>query len=348
MELVRGLATRAEVTVLTSLPELYRGIAHRTVRVPSWTGEYRLRVFWQLTLLHRHCTTANDVLICPVPAVPLLSPIPVVPVVHDITPLALHRWHGDQHKLLFWFSLQTIRRAAAVLTDSEHTRSDLRRLRLLPPARVHVAPLGIAVRDCGATSPVVAALKPFVLYVGCMYPHKNLVRLVSAFGRLKGNPQLRLVFAGTDIPQWVDRVRRAVAREGLDNRVVLLGEVSDAELSQLYRESEAFVFPSLYEGFGLPVLEAMANGAPVVCSSTSSVPEIAGDAAAYFDPLNTDDLARAIDLVLSHPALAMRMRQTGRLRAAGYSWKNTVEVAYRVIADVVSRRRPPAPTRPGS
>jgi glycosyltransferase involved in cell wall biosynthesis len=134
-----------------------------------------------------------------------------------------------------------------------------------------------------------------------------------------------------------------VAHEHLENRVVMLGAVSDPDLVTLYRHCEAFVFPSLYEGFGLPVLEAMANGAPVVCSRESSVPEVAGDAAAYFDPRNTDDMTRAISSVLASAERTARMRQEGLRRSEQYSWDRTAEVVHEVLSRAGARRRRHSP-----
>lgn len=342
------LANKAEVTVLSSAPHVFASAVQNAVRIPNWTSGHRLRVVWQMSFMHRYCGRDHDILFCPVPAVPPLSPLPVVSVVHDLTPLVLHSWHGGQQKGLFWLSLQSLRRAAAVLVDSEHTKKDLVRLRLLPASRIRVVPLGAAVTPNVCADEPACSLRPFLLYVGCLYPHKNLLRLISAYKNTCLNSPVRLVLAGTDIPRWVARIRQAIVHEQLEQRVLMLGAVTDAELAGLYRHCEAFVFPSLYEGFGLPVLEAMANGAPVICSRTSSLPEVAGESAVYFDPRSIDDISRAIRSVLTNPVAARQMRQSGLTRSQTYSWDRTADSVYRVLNDVLAARaaKPDAPARP--
>ncbi|MEO0086364.1 MAG: glycosyltransferase family 1 protein [candidate division WOR-3 bacterium] len=337
-QVVVRLARRAEVTVLSPAPRVFDGLVQNVIPIPSWTGGHRSRVLWQLSLMHRYCSRRHDILFCPVPVAPPLSPVPVVSVVHDLTPLILHRWHGTQQKSLFWLSLQSLRRASAVLADSENTRRDFLNLRLVAPNRVRVAPLGSAVKPNVHLDDLAASLRPFVLYVGCLYPHKNLLRLMSAYKQVCLNSSVRLVIAGTDIPVWVSRTRNAIARENLEGRVVMLGEVSDAELAGLYRQCEAFVFPSLYEGFGLPVLEAMSNGAPVVCSNASSLPEVAGDSAVYFDPRDANDIARALMFVLANPAEAGRMRESGHARSLAFSWDRTAEIVFLTLEQVLAGR----------
>lgn len=335
-QIAARLAQRVEVTVLTPAPRVFDGIVQSVIRTPAWTGGHRSRVIWQLSLMHRYCGRRHDILFCPVPVAPPLSPVPVVSVVHDLTPLVLHRRHGSQQKALFWLSLQSLRHAAAVLADSENTRRDFLRLRLLPPERVRVAPLGSAVKPDARSNELAASLRPFVLYAGCLYPHKNLLRLMFAFRQVCFYSPVKLVIAGTDIPVWVLRTRNAIARAGLEGRVIMLGEVTDAELAGLYRQCEAFVFPSLYEGFGLPVLEAMSNGAPVVCSNASSLPEVAGDSAIYFDPRDVNDIARALGFVLANPDAARRMRESGQTRSLGFSWDRTAAIVFATLEQVLT------------
>ncbi|MBM3314723.1 glycosyltransferase family 4 protein [candidate division WOR-3 bacterium] len=335
---VPRLSRRADVTVMTTRPSLLDGSGCRTVRIPEWTRGFRRRTLWQLALGPNLNPDLCDVFLCPVPVAPPLARVPVVSVVHDLTPLALSRWHGEQQKTLFWLGLQSLRWASAVIADSEYTRHDLRQLRLVAPARIQVAPLGPGIERAAGSTSLAVSLKPYVLFVGCLYWQKNLVRLVSAFARLRDHSGLRLVFAGKDFPERVAYIRRTARNHGLEDRVLFLEDVSDSDLSHLYQNCEVFVLPSLYEGFGLPVLEAMTHGAPVVCSRTSSLPEVAGDAAVYFDPCDVDDMARAINLVLSRPGLAAELGRRGIRRAAAYTWDRTADVIYRTAVDVLAGR----------
>jgi glycosyltransferase involved in cell wall biosynthesis len=161
---------------------------------------------------------------------------------------------------------------------------------------------------------------PYVLGVGARIPRKNFVRLIQAHGELakRGLPH-HLVIAGPP-GQSQPEIERAIDDAGTRAKVHVVGYPTDAELTSLYNRAALFVYPSIYEGFGIPVLEAMACGAPVVCSNTSSVPEVAGDAAVLADPTSVPALAEACHRVLTDPALESRLRAAGPARAAQFSW----------------------------
>jgi glycosyltransferase involved in cell wall biosynthesis len=166
----------------------------------------------------------------------------------------------------------------------------------------------------------------FVLYVGNIKPHKNLVRLIEAFDRLRrsGFEDLKLLIIGDEISK-LPALRRAVHSHKLHKHVRFLGYVSDDTLRVLYRLASVFVFPSLYEGFGLPPLEAMASGTPVVTSNQSSMPEVSGDAAVLVDPYDVESIVDGIRRVLSDSALAANLRRRGPERAREFSWAHSVE-----------------------
>ncbi|MGH9348475.1 MAG: glycosyltransferase family 4 protein, partial [Vicinamibacterales bacterium] len=165
----------------------------------------------------------------------------------------------------------------------------------------------------------------FVLYVGNIKPHKNLVRLIEAFDGLRrdGFDDLKLLIIGDEISKW-PALRRAVHRYKLHKHVRFLGFQSDETLASLYRLAAVFVFPSLYEGFGLPPLEAMASGTPVVTSNVSSLPEVAGDAAVLVDPYDAIDIKEGIRRVLTDPVLRAELRCKGIQRARAFSWERSV------------------------
>ncbi|MCX7680618.1 MAG: glycosyltransferase family 4 protein [Anaerolineae bacterium] len=221
---------------------------------------------------------------------------------------------------------RSVARADLVLADSAHTRADLIALLGTPPEKVRVLYSGVEARFCPQpdegelqrlqTRYGVGA-KPYILSVGTLQPRKNYVRLIRAFGQLP-DPQLRLVIAGA--PGWLYQEVLAEAERYCD-RVHILGFVDDRDLPALYRNAVLFAFPSLYEGFGLPVLEAMACGVPVVCSNASSLPEVAGDAALLVDPLDTDGLAQAMALVLADAERRQAMITRGLAQAAQFTWE---------------------------
>ena len=164
-----------------------------------------------------------------------------------------------------------------------------------------------------------AGERPIVLSASAKLPHKNLTRLIEALALLPA-PRPLLVLPGYPTAYEAQLAARA-AQLGVADDVRLLGWVSDEELEGLYAAAAAFVFPSLYEGFGLPVLEAMARGVPVACSDRGALAEVSGDAALHFDPEATESIAAAVGALLGDQALAQRLRELGRTRAAQYSWR---------------------------
>ena len=165
----------------------------------------------------------------------------------------------------------------------------------------------------------------FVLYAGTIKPHKNLVRLIEAFAELRTGEfdELKLLIIGDEISK-LPALRRAVHSHKLHKHVRFLGFLPDETLAALYRLAAVFVFPSLYEGFGLPPLEAMASGTPVVTSNVSSLPEVAGDAAVLVDPYDVDSIVNGVRRVLTDPVLAGELRRKGLVRARDFSWERSV------------------------
>ncbi|MGD2176348.1 MAG: glycosyltransferase family 1 protein [Anaerolineae bacterium] len=222
---------------------------------------------------------------------------------------------------------RSIERADLVLADSAHTRSDLVRLFAVPHDRVQVIYPGVDMRFQPEPEPGESARlqeryaigdRPYVLSVGTLQPRKNYVRLIQAFVRSRASKEMdiQLLIAGGRGWLYGDVLAEAEKHDS----VRLLGFVEDRDLPALYREAALFAFPSLYEGFGLPVLEAMGCGVPVVCSRTSSLPEVAGDAALFVDPLDVDGLEAALTRALEDENLRRRMVERGLVRAARYDW----------------------------
>ena len=223
---------------------------------------------------------------------------------------------------------RSVRRARLILADSESTKRDIVELLGTPPSKVRVVYAGVGPEFKPVTQvDVLAGVRaryslawPFVLNVGTLEPRKNHLRLIRSFAQLlPHHPDLRLVLVGGK--GWLyEDVQAEVARLNLEDRVVFPGFVADADLPALYSLASVFAYPSLYEGFGLPVLEAMACGTPVVCSNASSLPEVAGDAALLVDPTDVDALARALDQALNDQPLRQAMRIRGQSQAARFTW----------------------------
>ncbi len=174
----------------------------------------------------------------------------------------------------------------------------------------------------------------YILYFGSNKPHKNLVTLVEAYATMAAETGARLVIAGYWDAAYPESRRRAEAL-GLGERVRFLGPVDEADAPALYSGATCFVFPSRYEGFGLPVLEAMACGAAVACSNTSSLPQVGGDAALYFAPEDIDGLAHALRRLISDPVLRQTLAQKGLEQARRFSWSRTATQTLEVYRSLV-------------
>jgi glycosyltransferase involved in cell wall biosynthesis len=249
--------------------------------------------------------------------------LPSVLTVHDV----IYARHPEAHARLMAAGMRVLvplsaRSAERIIAVSKAAAAEISRVLGVPPERIDVVyeagrPPGPGTSEPELRSRLELGEAPIVLSVSARRPHKNLNRLLHAFAGLPGSPLL--VLPGYPTP-FEGRLADAISQLGLHGRVRLLGWVSDADLEGLYRAARCFVFPSLAEGFGLPVLEAMERGLPVACSNASSLPEVAGNAARYFDPFDVDDIRRAIAELLTDEATRSRLGAAGRERARVFSW----------------------------
>ena len=309
------------------------GVTARDADVPAHDvrllrrGSDVARLLIELPELARNCGAA--LLHCTYVAPPR-SPVPTVVTVHDVSFVRFPEAFTLRDRALLGTAVPySARRARAVITPSEHARREVVELLGIPEQRVHVTPEASgpefrpvapaeraeALRRCGVDG-------PFVLALGNLQPRKNLRRLLDAWRRLREADLLeghRLVLAGGAHGKR-EPVARIVAEAGLGDSVLFPGYVPHADLPALYSGATAFVYPSIYEGFGLPVLEAMACGAPVACSNAASLPEVAGDAALLFDPLDSDAIAASLGALLADEGLRAALVARGCSRAAGFSW----------------------------
>jgi glycosyltransferase involved in cell wall biosynthesis len=282
---------------------------------------------------------------------PLACPVPVVVSVHDVSFLEHPGYFPFYRSQQLRLTVQrTIRKAARILTVSAFSRDAIARAYGLDPDRIAMvhnaaAPWFHQVRHEAALAQVrerFGMSAPFILSVGDLQPRKNHIGLIEAFTRLvRAQPHLphQLVLAGKET-WFARRVHEKARHSGVGDRIRFLGFVSDDDLLQLYNACEVFSFPSFYEGFGLPVLEAMACGAAVCCSNTSAIPEVADGAALLFDPHNADEIARAMLDLIQLPELRSRMQRLGQQRASHFSWQKTAQETLRVYYEVVEQYQP--------
>jgi glycosyltransferase involved in cell wall biosynthesis len=305
-----------------------------TVTVPVHA---RKRVQWVLgeqTLLPRLAARAGvDLVHSLASTAPLWGRFRRVVTVHDLIYARYPEAHaGVRGKAMGLLVPAAARRSDRVIVDSQSTREDLIDLVGVDADRIDVVPLGLgAVRRATALGEqetrerFALGERRVLLSLSAKRPHKNLAALIDALARLPVEDRPLLVLPGYPTP-YEQELRERALRAGVSADVRLLGWVSDTEVEGLWAVAEGFVFPSLYEGFGLPVLEAMARGVPVACSNASSLPEVAGDAALLFDPHDSSAIAGALGRLLGDAVLRERLRQMGGERVREFTWERTARL----------------------
>ncbi len=279
-------------------------------------------------------------------------PCPYVMTVHDLLE-HMSRAHGlssVKRSLHFYSTRWVLQGAARIFAVSNFTKSELEKIFEIPASSIAVVYNAIDDRflhghasdaDRQFLAERYQITYPFLLYAGSISPHKNLVRIIEAFSALKTElekeekyPDLKLVIIGDELSKHPD-LRRTVIRGGVQNDVRFLGFVPIDVLRIFYDVAKVFVFPSLYEGFGLPPLEAMAHGTPVLTSNTSSIPEVVDDAAVLVNPENVFEMMRALRQVLLDAALRVKLKQKGYEQAKKFSWDDTAAKILRIYGEVV-------------
>jgi glycosyltransferase involved in cell wall biosynthesis len=300
----------------------------------EFTFSEQFRYVWQLYGIK------NDLVHFGMAHQPVLYFGDCVTTVHDLTTARFR--NPAKNFLVFKFKQLVyklvIKRAAKkskhIIVPSEYVKKDLTSSTGIDPSKISVTyEAADKIRVSAEPIPKLKSAN-FLLYVGRPFPHKNLWRLIEAFELLKQtHPNLKLVLAGKKDLQY-ERHEKKVIKKGI-NGVIFTGFVSEGNLRWLYENCQAYVFPSLSEGFGLPALEAMAHGAPVVSSNATCLPEIYGQAAYYFDPLDVADMATKINDVLSEDKLRSKLVAVGQKQAAKYSWermaKQTIDIYQRAL-----------------
>lgn len=298
------------------------------------------RILWEQTRLPLAAMRERvDVLFNPGFTAPLIAPCPSVTVFHDLQ----HKRHPEYFRwfdLLAWrfFLWAAAHKSALLLACSEATRADLLRCYRVREKKVRTVPLGVDPRffDVGAER-CGREPQPYLLCASTLHPHKNLVPLIRAFAELHGRrPGLSLVITGVR-GFHTQAVEAAVNDLGACEYVRLTGWLPREELYSVFRDACAFVYPTTFEGFGLPVLEALAAGIPTACSSVEPVRSIAGDAALQFDPHDSAAMLDALDRITSDVDLRSALALAGPKRAREFSWKRTAELTLAALRDAAGK-----------
>jgi len=340
IEYLNKLKPDYKVVILTTKPrlEFMSKLAPHFEVIESHYKEFTFAE--QIGLLRQLNKLQPDLVHFPMIQQPILYRGKVVTTMQDLTTVRFR--NPSKNWLVFVIKQQVYKlvtywaahKSARLMTPSEYVKEDVARYTRINSRKVTVT---LEAADAIPDPPeAIADLdgKPFLMYVGRPQPHKNLERLIEAFAILRQtNPNLRLVLAGKKDALY-RQLKKQTELRGIKN-VLFTGFVSEGQLRWLYEHTSAYIFPSLSEGFGLPGLEAMIHGAPLVSSDATCLPEVYKDAAVYFDPLNIEEMASVISNVLSDEPLRKHLIARGKVVAGGYSWQRTAQQTLDVYKEVL-------------
>lgn len=340
-----------DLVVYTSCPQVCEVVSAQVRKIsgkvqPSrgQEGHFRRIIWTQTSLPLRLLTDRASLFLSPLPEGMLFPCVPQVIVVHDVLPLHFPKEYPRQQYYFRYCVPILLRKSQAIVADSENTKRDIITCYGIEADRVRVIFAGYDKKRYRMGIDVEGVkqkygLTSYLLYVGNLLPHKNLRRLFHAFARIAWRLPHTLVIAGNKDPRYYPALEAEVQALGLQHKVLFLDYVLTDEIPNLYAGAEVLVFPSLYEGFGLPPLEAMACGTPVIVSNVSSLPEVVRDAALLVDPYDVEGMAQGMLRVLSENGLLEVMRRKGLERAKSFSWEETAQSMLKVCEEVYSRGR---------
>ncbi len=292
------------------------------------------RLLWtQFKLPNRYSQMHSTLLFSPIPEAPLFSSCSYVVTVHDLIPLRFPQWFSITQRLYCSYYIRAvIKQSKHVICDSIATAEDLSRFLEVTEDKITVIPLAYDNKSfCFFDSPT----QNYFLYLGRHNPHKNLERLINAFAALPNCKDYELWLAGPSDRRYTPVLKAQVDQLGIAHQVKFLDYIPYSELPKIINEAIALVFPSLWEGFGLPVLEAMACGTPVITSNLSSLPEVAGDAAILINPYNTAEITEAMQAIATDSGLRSRLSSQGITHSQQFSWEKTGKATAEVLSRYV-------------
>lgn len=321
--------------------EVQGSLGAERCRVITWkVGPYDP---WSL-FMHPINKSNVDLFHCPHYNLPFGIRRPCVVTIHDLIHLICPDLLSDRraHWYASWMLPSAAHRAAHILTVSEHSKRDILKYLNVPESKVTVISHGVSSgfrpyprSEIQSYRALRKLPERFILYVGLLKPHKNIVRLVKAFSILQ-DTGLHLLLVGRSDKEYRS-LNRVLADESLSQRIILYPAWAYEELPLLYNAAECLVLPSLYEGFGLPALEAMACGTPVICSQTTSLPEVVGDAAKLVDPISVESIRDGLKRMLMDSSLRAEMSRKGLVRAKRFRWHETAVKTLQVYREVANR-----------
>ena len=263
--------------------------------------------------------------------------VPQILMVHDLRPLS----HPERSMQSLYFRNWVpplLNQCAHILTNSSFTASEIRQIPGIAEAKISVTPLGYDSSHFYPTNTKkIIHDRPYLLHIGQAYPHKNIYRLIQAFGIIsKSFPQIDLILAGKPHPTETRRLTHLISRMGISDRVIHKNYVSYKDLPDLYRGALCFIYPSLWEGFGLPIIEAMACGCPVITSHGSGMEEAARGSALLVDPLQTEQISDAIRKILLSSQFRLQLRSAGLDRVNACDWETCKKTTFEVLTQIMN------------
>ncbi len=330
---------------------VFEGLAPgaKIVECPINATNRALRILWeQIALPFQAARHGLDILLSAGMTAPFFSPVPSVVVIYDLQhinqPENFNRWYLFFLKSIIYLSAK---RSAGVITLSRKSKEDIERYYNIRPGNIGVTYMASdseafykrSAAEVASVRKKYALPESFILYIASSLPHKNYIRLLTAFKSVRGTLRgTKLVLTGAR-DYGHDAIAAKISELGLTDDVILLGWLPFEDIPLIYSASELFVFPSLHEGFGIPVVEAFACGVPVVCSNIEPLVEVAGGAAYLVDPLSQDDMARGMLKVIMDGPLRERLVRDGLKRAGEFSWEKTACATLSIMSGYLKGRK---------
>ncbi|WP_066377100.1 glycosyltransferase family 4 protein [Anabaena sp. CA = ATCC 33047] len=291
-------------------------------------GHLRRLIWTQLQLPKIYHQLKSHLLFCPIPEAPLYSNCRNVVMFHDLIPLRFPKRFSPITPYYRYYVPQVLKQAQHIICNSQATARDITEFYQIPDSKITPIPLAYNRTHFRYLN---LPTRNYFLYIGRHEPYKNLHRLIAAFAGLKNQSEYELWLAGPIDSRYTPSLQMQVKELGITNQVKFLNYVSYSELPTIINQAIALVFPSLWEGFGFPVLEAMACGTPVITSNLSSLPEVAGDAAILINPYNTAEITDAMQMMVNDLELRSQLSIQCIARANQFSWENTGKTTVEVL-----------------
>ncbi len=290
------------------------------------------RLFWtQFKLAQLHQKHQSKLLFSPLPEAPLYYHCPYVVMVHDFIPLRFPQDSFPQTLYYRYYVPQVLKQSTQIICNSTSTATDIVEFVKIPASKITPIPLGYDEKHFRPLNLPLTNSRPYFLYIGRHNPHKNLSRLITAFANLANCSDHELWLVGSQDKRYTPQLEMQVAELNLQDKIKFLDYISYQELPRIINNAIALVFPSLWEGFGLPVLEAMACGTPVITSNLSSLPEVTGDAAVLINPDNTAEITAAMETIIKDEKMRSQLTTLGLKRASQFSWAKTGQATVEVL-----------------